>query len=261
MPGQPIVPIIPNMGGQEAAVAGSSAVIFTATDKKVIEERSGRIDRNRSFLEALKERPLTPEVENEETNVKPHQDIKELEGRHREHQRILKHSTLYVPREQVEIKNELPDAYEESKEVALEPEKRALPLSPESKEETKIIEKTVAIAKELKLNPSEIFDKFALEQNDLYSLISRIKDLHLKRLLTENQSEFEGLTEEIRKGTLSSAKAEAQAWLEAQLDKLTLDAAEYKLNLLKSLQSMEFNPQRKKIVRWLRGTVARLPKA
>jgi hypothetical protein len=249
------------MGGQEAAVAGSSAVIFTATDKKVIEERGGRIDRNLSFLEALKERPLTPEVENEETNVKPHQDIKELEGRHREHQRILKHSTLYVPREQVEIKHELPDAYEESREIVLEPEKKPRPLSPESKEETKVIEKTVAIAKELKLNPSEIFDKFALEQKELYHLISRIKDLHLKRLLTESQADFENLTEEIKKETLASAKAEAQTWLEAQLDKLTLDAAEYKLNLLKSLQSMEFNPQLKNTVRWLRKTVSRLPKA
>ena len=261
MPGQPIAPIVPNMGGQEAAVAGSAAVIFTATDKKVIEERGGRTNRNLSFLEALKERPLTPEVENEETNVKPHQDVKELEGRLREHQRMLKHSTLYVPREQVEIKNELPDSYEEPRKIVLAPEIQPLPAQAKTKEETKVIEETAAIAKELKLDPSEIFDKFALEQKELYSLISRIKDLHLKRLLTENQSAFKNLTEEIKKETLASAKAEAQVWLEAQLDKLTLDAAEYKLNLLKSLQSMEFNPQRKKIVRWLKTTVADISRA
>ncbi|KPJ65151.1 hypothetical protein AMJ44_10840, partial [candidate division WOR-1 bacterium DG_54_3] len=186
---------------------------------------------------------------------------KELEGRHREHQRILKHSTLYVPREHVEINNEPPDYYEEPREIVLEPDIQPLPAQVKTKEETKVIEKTVALAKELKLDPSEIFDKFALEQKELYHLISRIKDLHLKRLLTESQAEFENLSGEIRKETLASAKTEAQSWLEAQLKKLTLDAAEYKLNLLKSLQSMEFNPKRTKIARWLRKIVSRLSKS
>ncbi|MEE8638702.1 MAG: hypothetical protein V3T21_06670, partial [Candidatus Margulisiibacteriota bacterium] len=152
MAGQPIAPIIPNMGGQEAAVAGSSAVIFTATDKKVIEERSGRIDRNQSFIDVLKNRPLTPEVENEETNVKPQQDVRELEGRHREHQRMLKHSPLYTPREQVEITNELPDNYEEASTIVVEPETPTLSRerknkTPAQKKDAKAHEETVAIVK------------------------------------------------------------------------------------------------------------------
>ena len=260
---QAIAPIIPNMGGQEAAVAGSSAVIFTATDKKIIEERSGRIDRNRSFIDIMKERPMTPEVENEETNVKPHQDIKELEDRSREHRRMLKHSALYVPQEQVEISNQLPDTYEEPHRLNFEPEERTETPSPTglSREDKKVRRETIALVKELKLNPAEIFDKFELEQKELYSLVSRIKEHHLKRLLTEDQSEFKSLSEEIKKESLAAAKPEARAWLEAQLDKLTLHAAEYKLRLLKSLQSMEFNKPHKNNAKWLEKLVASLSPA
>lgn len=252
MPEQIIAPIIPNISGQEAAVAGSSAIIFTATDRKIIEERGGRIDRNLSFIDLLKDKPLTPEVENEETNVKPQQDIKELEGRYRKHRQMLKHSALYTPREQVKISNRLPDSYEEPKQIVMKSEDTTI---------NSLLEETAAIAKELKLNPAEIFDKFALEQKELHSLICRIKELHLKRLLTDIQKEFESLTKEIEKETLSSAKPEAKPWLEAQLNKLTLDAAEYKLDLLKSLQSMDFNAQRKKNIKWLQEITARLSKS
>lgn len=259
---QAIAPIIPNMGGQEAAVAGSSAAIFTATDKKLIEELGGSVDRNRSFVDVLKNKPLTPEVENEETNVKPHQDIKQLEGRQREHRRMLKHSTLSVPREHVEISNQLPDSYEEPKETVLKPEPQASSktAAPASDEDKIVKQKTIAIVKDLKLNSAEIFDKFALEQNELHSLVSRIKELHLKRLLTDSQSEFENLTREIKKETLSAAKPEARAWLKAQLDTLSLGAAEYKSNLIKSLQKMELNPKHEKNIKWLKKIISRLSK-
>ncbi|MEE8637937.1 MAG: hypothetical protein V3T21_02720, partial [Candidatus Margulisiibacteriota bacterium] len=91
--------------------------------------------------------------------------------------------------------------------------------------------------------------------------VSRIKEHHLKRLLSETKEEFEAISEEIKKETLASAKPEAKAWIEAQLDKLTLEAAEYKLNLIKSLQKMEFNPEHKKNIKWLKKIIARLSKS
>jgi hypothetical protein len=258
-----IAPIIPNIGNQEAAVAGSSGIIFTGTDRKIIEERSGRIDRNQSFIDLLKERPLTPEVENEETNVKPQQDVKQLEGRYRDHRQMLKHATLYTPKEEVEITNKLPDNYERSKEMMLEPESRkpSQTAAKAASEDKMVNQKTIAIVKELKLDPSQILDKFAIEQRDLHSLVSQLKERHLKRLLTDDRSEFERLSKEIQKETISAAKPEARAWLGAQLDKLTLDAAEYKLNLIKSLQKMELDPKHEKHIKWLKKIIAHLSKS
>ncbi len=251
MAGQPIAPIIPNMNPQAEAVAGNQAAIFTATDRKILEEIAGEIDRSRSFIDVLKDRPLTPEVENEETTVKLNQDIKELNSRIREHRQILKHSTLYTPREHVEISNQLPDTYEEQEQTAPEisPDDEATINTNKDKE---VHAKTVAMVKELNLNPAEIFDKFALEQEDLHNLVSQIKDLHLKRLLTENQKEFESISEEIKKETLAASKPEAKDWLTGQLNKLTREAIEYKLRLLKSLQDMDFNAERKKNIKWLK---------
>ncbi|MDD5382812.1 MAG: hypothetical protein PHH60_04060, partial [Candidatus Margulisbacteria bacterium] len=209
MVNQAIAPIIPNIGNLEAAVAGSQAVTFTATDRKIIEERGGQVDKSRSFFDLLKEKPLTPEVENEETNVKPQQDAKELKRRYHEHKSMLKHAALYNPREHVEITNALPDHYEEPRQIILAPEEQPASaqnaVSQEQREKLKqVVEATAKIAKELKLNPAELFDKFALEQSELHSLISRVKEYHLKRLLTENESEFTSLTEAIKNETIHS---------------------------------------------------------
>ncbi|MBU1027031.1 MAG: hypothetical protein KKA31_04800, partial [Candidatus Margulisbacteria bacterium] len=206
----PIAPINPNFGGQEGAVAGNLAAVFTAQDRKVIAERSGRYDSDRdiSFMEALKEGSLIPNVENEETTVNPHQEVNEIEGRMRQHKQILKHSTLYNPRDTVEIRNELPDTYEEGSSPLTDEELEALSKHADSEEDKAMIQETASIVKELKLNPAEIFDKFSLEQKQLYSLVSRIKDLHLKRLLTEDEQEFKRLSDQIKHDSLSHAKEE-----------------------------------------------------
>lgn len=184
---QVVAQIIPNMGGQEAAVAGSQAVVFTATDRKLIEERGGRIDRNVSFLDILKDRPLTPEVENEETNIKPEIDLKELEGRKRDHRQMLKHSTLYTVEEKVEIKNELPDNYEETRPLKPEPEtpvlSREIKTDLPPQEEKKVKVKTVVVPENTKEdNPARAFDELSKEQKKLHTLKLRIKEYHLKRL-------------------------------------------------------------------------------
>lgn len=255
---QSIAPIIPNIGLQEGAMAGAQAVTFTATDRKVILEKSGEINKNRSFLEVFSKKPLTSKVENEETTVESEQNITELEGRYRKHRQILRNSPIAVPREHVEITGATPetlapfedsDKYEKPSDIKVEEIKG---------QETEISEKTAALARDLNLNPSELFDKFSLEQNKLYSIIYRIKELHLKRLLCNRQEEFETLSEAIKRETLAAARCEAHVWLEAQLDNLTRGAAQYKLNLLKSLKSMHFDDEQSNNVKWLQEIIVKL---
>jgi hypothetical protein len=233
---QVIAPLIPVLSPQAEAMAGSQALIFTATDRQIIKERSGEINHHRSFKEIFA-KDLTPRVENEESTVKPEQDLKLLESRRREHQHILKHSSVIAPKEQVEILQG---------EVSAQMLQESLSASaviikeqpPEVNLESKIAQKTATIAKELNLNPAEIFDKFFLEQEALYNLIYRIKELHLKRLLTTNHEEFIKVSEEIKKETLAKAHPQARQWLEEQLDKLTADAIDYKASLKKSMRAI-----------------------
>jgi hypothetical protein len=192
---------------------------------------------------------LNTKVENEETTVRQEIDVPEIEGRIKDHRQMLKRSPLSTPREKVEVSKRPPDTFSEAKPPAVPkvlPDKKtaAKPVKIKNKE---VHAKTVAIAKELKLN----LDKFSLDQKDLHSLISCIKELHLKRLFTEDRKEFETFSKEIKKQTLAAAKPEAQDWLTSQLDKLTHEAVEYKLRLLKSLQSMDFNAQRDNTIKWL----------
>ncbi len=228
---QAIQGINPNISMQAEGIAGSAAINFTGTERKIIEELGGKLDPKTSFKELFKNRPLNAKVENQETTIKRHQDINKMERQVVDHRKMLKDSPYLVPRERVEIKKELPDKFEES-------EKPLVTVSDEdsaSIENNKLHENTVAIVRELNLNPSEIMDKFNLEQKELLSLVSRIKDLHLKRLLTESEAEFNSVSDAIKKASLSSAKPEARAWLSSQLDKLTKEAAIYKLKLSKSI--------------------------
>jgi hypothetical protein len=249
---QPIIPpMIPTMGNLEAAAAGNSAVIFTAADRKIIEERSGELDRNRTFLDVFREKPLMAKVENEQTSVKPETDTKEIESRQKGYRAIIKNSALIPPpQERVEITGRLPDTYEEKDET---------PSSVNMEENTKPTTKTTAltaeaaaVARELNLNPSDIFDKFSLEQEELTSLIYRIKDLHLKRLLTEDEKEFSNLSRLIKEESLHSVKPEARPWFESQLDQLMAGAVKYKLGILDSLQVMAFDHHRDKMIGWLK---------
>jgi len=248
---QAIYGINPNIGAQAEAVAGNQAAIFTATDRKLIEELGGEMNHNRTFIDVLKNKPLNTKVENEQSTVKPDIDIKELEGRVREHKQMLKHSVHHVPEERVEITNTPPDSYEEQKKETVEPSK-----SDKVKIDTH--KKTVAIVKELNLDPSKIIDKFKLEQDQLLNLVSRIKDLHLKRLLTEDQKEFEAVSARIIRETTSAGREEAKNWLIGQLNKLAKDAAEYKLKLEKSMQAVDYSQKREEIIKWLEKTAAKL---
>lgn len=249
---QPVASIVPNIGNQAEAIAGSSAAIFTATDRKLIEEISGGINKTRTFREIFGKKPLTAEVENEETPTKVEQNVKEIESRYEEHKSMLKNAAVKAPKEQVSINSspaEIPNS-------TLNPAE-TVSANTSPKENEGFHPEAAAIVQELKLNPAELFDKLSLEQNDLLSLVYRIKEIHLKRLLSETQKEFESLSNEIKKATLAASKPEARAWLKEQLDNLTLGSAKYKHRLLKSLQSLEFDEQREENIKWLEKVVAR----
>ena len=267
MANQIIAPILPGMGPQAEAVSGSQAVIFTETDRKIIQERSGEINKKLSFKELLSQRPLTQKVENEQTTIKPEENVRELEERYREHQKMLKNSPLIVHKDHIYIKNEQPSQEREETTTQLEPGYITKDKNPSTSKndhsdqiDHQLHKETIAIAKELKLDPSELFDKFSLEQKELFGLVARIKDLHLKRLLSETHEDFDAFSKQIKQETFALVKPEAHNWLENQLDRLTFFAAEYKLSLMKSLQSIDFCTQREKSIRWLKKTVATLSK-
>lgn len=265
----PIAPLNPNLSNQAMSIAGSEGMIFTATDRKLIEERTGaEIDRSRSFLDVLfnkKDKPITPEVENEQTTIRQAASAVELESRYHDEKSMLKKAALYTPRERVEINGQLPDKYDQqnSNQNSLDGFKRSEIKSEgeidnikSEKESAK--EKTIAIAKELKFDPQGLFDKFALEEKELLGLVTLIKDLHLQRLLTESKAEFDRITGRIKAETLHRAKAEAKVWLESTLDQLTLESAKYKLNLVRSLETIHFNAHLDGNIRWLKRTIERL---
>jgi len=236
---QIIAPIIPNIGRQESAVAGSSAAIFTSTDRKIIKERAGEIDKSRSFKELFTEKSLAAKVENEEATVKPEIDVKELEYRQRQHRRMLKNSPLAAPRDKTELTPQ-PNMVGQ-----------LLASVKESQEITDFGKQTAEIAKDLNLHSDDIVEKFAVDEKDLYQLIFKIKELHLARLLTNSRKEFEKLSKIIKDETLAAARPEAKDWLVSRLDNLRLESAGYKLKLLNSLKSMGLNSEQEKNIGWL----------
>ena len=235
---QPVIaPININPSLQTEAAAGNNAVIFTSADRKVIKERTGQdeIDRTRSFRELFTSRELAPKVENEQTSVKPEQDVRVLEARRQQFRKMLKHSVITAPREHVELTG---GAAPDLPPIEMAIDQSAVNDGNNPPNAPTINSETAAAMKQLNLDPAELFHKFELEQEELHALVYRIKDLHLKRLLSGSREEFVRLSEEIRKGSLPSVKSEAKDWLDEQLDRLTQEAAEYKLNLARSLQSI-----------------------
>lgn len=246
---QAIAQIAANMGGQEAAVAGSQAVVFTATDRKIIEERTGGIDKGRSFIDLMKNKPLTTKVENEESKTKDHQDVKELKGRFREHRRMIKHANLFTPREKVELGNEPPvQRVSASKIVPPDvPAPSQPPINPTA---------TKPVAKEGAEEKAKAYDRMSAEQNSMSNVSHRVKELHLKRLLSESREQFLTATAEIRKATLRPIPEAGRDYIKGRLDQLTLVTAQYKLRLLKSLRSMDKNDRLDGYMEWLEKFIA-----
>lgn len=248
----PIVPINPNPGSINEAIAGNQAAIFTATDKKIIEERTGGpLPRNQTFLQAFATQGIAAKVETDEPSINEDRNQASLKGRIKEHHHIMKHSVVTAPKEHVEIL--------EGNIPVVTPAPMPGPASELeitdnisiNREKEELKKQTIVLARELNLQPDDLTDKFALQQKDLHNLIYKIRELHLKRLLCATKEEFSSITEEITRETLAGLKAEATEWMLSSLNNLTKSAAEYKLKLIKSMRSIHIDDHLDNTEKWL----------
>jgi hypothetical protein len=95
-------------------------------------------------------------------------------------------------------------------------------------------------------------------------LITRLKEAHLTRVLSISEREFTKYSRLISDLT-GKAKhvglgisADGFKLVQAKLEEMAYDTATYKLQLLQSMQSMEFDRKREKNIRWLKTTRANL---
>ncbi len=94
-----------------------------------------------------------------------------------------------------------------------------------------------------------------------------VKDLHLKRVFSTSKQEFEQLSKRIKDYTLRARKLglrisrEGVLWVEAQVENMALEAAEYKIKLLGSMQEMGFDKAREKDILWLTAIINHLKKS
>jgi hypothetical protein len=256
---QVLAPIIPNLGPQAEAVAGSQGAVFTATDRQVIKERSGEVDPTKTFKEVFFKRDITHKVENEQSTINPEMDLRAMESRRKEHRKMLKYSAITAPREHVEISGE---ASEEAVVIAPPEVSLGHATAPQAPASVPVeAEKPAAPAEAAAVSqaePADAFSQLVAEQNNLHSgLLIKIKELNLKRLFCSKPEEFEKLTVEIKNETLAASRPDARSYLEPKIDQLTKVTAEYKLKLMKSLETMYYEDENRKDTHWLQKIIDR----
>jgi hypothetical protein len=254
---QVLAPIIPNLGPQAEAMSGAQGISFTATDRQIIKERSGEVDPTKTFKEVFFKRDITHKVENEQSTVNPEMDLRAMESRRKEHKRILKYSAITAPHEHVEISGE-----ERKEEVVMTPPEVSLSAevavaapSPSRVEADQPSVQPAAETTVSQAEPSAAYDQLTQEQKNLESIVSKIKDMHFKRLLCTTQEEFERLTVEIKTATLAAERPEARDYLEPKIDLLTKLTAQYKLKLVRSLKDMHYDNGHKNDLHWLQKMI------
>lgn len=93
-----------------------------------------------------------------------------------------------------------------------------------------------------------------------------LKNLHLKRVLCNSKREFEDLSRHIKDSTIRARKLglkisrDGVKWIEAKLSNMALNAADYKINLLRSMQEMSHDKQREHDIEWLGKIISHLKK-
>ncbi len=96
--------------------------------------------------------------------------------------------------------------------------------------------------------------------------ITRLKELHLNRILTTSSNEFDIDSVQIARFTLKAKRLgydipkEGVRWIETRLETLALESAEYKLELLKSLQTIAPDPKRNRDISRLASIIVSLRK-
>ncbi len=91
--------------------------------------------------------------------------------------------------------------------------------------------------------------------------IAELKELHLKRVFSSSQKDFIYFSFLIEKLTLKARRlgshisASGSVWIRQKLEDLAIETAQYKLDLMRSLQKLEFDSQRENDIQWLEKTL------
>lgn len=94
--------------------------------------------------------------------------------------------------------------------------------------------------------------------------IAELKELHLKRVLSSSQKDFIYFSFIIEKLTLKARRLgshispSGSEWLRQKLEDLAIETAQYKLDLMRSLQKLEFDSQRENDIQWIEKTLHKL---
>ena len=88
-------------------------------------------------------------------------------------------------------------------------------------------------------------------------LVAALKDNHLKRVFSASRREFILYSRSIGKYTKKIKRIDVDIpsngmlWINQKLETLALEAARYKLELLRSMEKLSHDPEREKTIRWL----------
>ncbi|OGC08592.1 hypothetical protein A2526_00405 [candidate division WOR-1 bacterium RIFOXYD2_FULL_36_8] len=91
-----------------------------------------------------------------------------------------------------------------------------------------------------------------------------LKELHLNRILSSTKKDFERLTRKINNHTLRTRELglhispDGAKWIEAKLEDMASQAAAYKIELLKSMQTLSYEEEREKDIKWLSEIIVKL---
>lgn len=248
--------MIPILTNTEQAIVGTGQAVLSAADRDVIKRRVGETDPSLNFAAHVKNLfTRTRIIDEVETGEKQQVEQEDFDTRIKLQRNLIKHAPHNrMPEERVEISIETVDP---------------ATIDKTEKKEEKIPDDHIDKL-EHALNTG-IVDQLKNQDNPelvewLHSIIS-LKQLHLKRVLCNSKKEFESLSQEIVEHTGVARKLGLKisrrgvSFVEAKLETMATDAANYKLELLRSMQKMSFDKNREKDINWLSDVISRLKRA
>lgn len=240
-----IRPVIVNMNATEQAIAGSSEAILTAADRDVIKRRSGELDTAKGFTDVVKEMfDKSRTVDRVETGEKEKVEQENFETRIKLEKRMIRTAPPYEAKEEPPPPISIADLHVKEKKNIIDE-----------------LEKTLRAG----VVHKSVHDEDA-KKGEWFASVLLLKKLHLKRILCSSKKEFFALSRQIEKQTLKARKlglsisAEGVNFVEARLENMALETANYKLKLLQSMQEMDRDSAREKDIHWLNLVIAKLSK-
>src|SRR3989339_565838 len=106
--------------------------------------------------------------------------------------------------------------------------------------------------------------KTSAQQIAFLKLIVMLKEFHLKRVFSTSKKEFDRYSNNITVLTRKIWKLDINLpqigmdWIHQKLETLALESARYKLQLLKSMQTISFDKENEKAIHWLETTITHL---